>query len=265
MAAKNPCFSNSVLVKNLCQGSWFSNTSKVLPVQLVSLVSTDHRTPSSGANVGLAAGLLVVWTDYSHCSCHFPLVIAQHGSLNLNYVPRTAVFMLEVCAWQILHLIIFRGFWGGFVCVCVCVCLCCFWDFQSFGFRLSENWPDPDSFRPERFLRDYDPYSFLPFSAGPFMCIGNSFALTEMKVVLARLLASFRFQLLPGYTYRRIRQLTMQPSPPLSLLVSSSSPASSAWCPYKFHTHSGFQGCEPVRLVSRHRFDLLLKKEWLLG
>ena len=25
------------------------------------------------------------------------------------------------------------------------------------------------------------------------------------------------------------------------------------------------QGCEPVRLVSRHRFDPLLKKEWLLG
>ena len=34
---------------------------------------------------------------------------------------------------------------------------------------------------------------------------------------------------------------------------------------YKFHTHSGFQGCEPVRLVSGHHFDPLLKKEWLLG
>ena len=123
-----------------------------------------------------------------------------------------------------ISVIIFRIL-GEDVCVheCVCMCGCHLKKNQSFAFRLSENWPDPDSFQPERFLQDYDPYSFLPFSAGPFMCIGHSFALTEMKVVLARLLASFRFQLLPGYTYRRIRQLTMQPSPPLSLLVSSSS------------------------------------------
>ena len=77
----------------------------------------------------------MVWTDYSHCSCHFQLVIAQHGGLNLNYVPRTAVFMLEVCAWQILHLIIFRGFWGGFVCVCVSVCVL-FLRFSVFWFQV---------------------------------------------------------------------------------------------------------------------------------
>ncbi|KAK7094396.1 uncharacterized protein [Littorina saxatilis] len=87
--------------------------------------------------------------------------------------------------------------------------------------RLPENWEDPESFKPERFLQDYDPYSYLPFSAGPFMCIGHAFAMTEMKTVLARLLANFRFKLPPGYKYRRIRQLTLQPSPPLSLIVSA--------------------------------------------
>ncbi|KAL8609195.1 hypothetical protein ACOMHN_058815 [Nucella lapillus] len=86
--------------------------------------------------------------------------------------------------------------------------------------RLPENWSDPESFKPERFLKEYDPYAFLPFSTGPYMCIGHSFAMTEMKVILARLLVNFRFRLPTGYTYRRIRQLTLQPSPPLSLVMS---------------------------------------------
>ncbi|KAK7474093.1 hypothetical protein BaRGS_00034699 [Batillaria attramentaria] len=86
--------------------------------------------------------------------------------------------------------------------------------------RLPENWDDPDTFKPERFLKEYDPYAFLPFSAGPFMCIGHGFAMTEMKVVLARLLRSFDLAMVPSYKYRRVRQLTMKPHPPLQLRVS---------------------------------------------
>nr|KAG5689872.1 hypothetical protein BaRGS_002383 [Batillaria attramentaria] len=67
--------------------------------------------------------------------------------------------------------------------------------------RLPENWDDPDTFKPERFLKEYDPYAFLPFSAGPFMCIGHGFAMTEMKVVLARLLRSFDLAMVPSYKF----------------------------------------------------------------
>lgn len=86
--------------------------------------------------------------------------------------------------------------------------------------RLPQNWEDPDTFKPERFLEEYDPYAFLPFSAGPYMCIGHGFSMMEMKVVLARLLCSFQMVMVPSYKYRRVRQVTLQPHPPLKLMVS---------------------------------------------
>lgn len=57
---------------------------------------------------------------------------------------------------------------------------------------------DPQEFRPERFLStDYsgDGFAYIPFSAGPRNCIGQRFALLEMKIVIARLLTSFNLEL----------------------------------------------------------------------
>jgi len=87
--------------------------------------------------------------------------------------------------------------------------------------RLESNWSDPDSFKPERFLEDYDQYKFIPFSRGPYMCIGVAFSLLESKVALALILRHFRFSLPDGYKYRRTRQLTMQPSPALQLVIEA--------------------------------------------
>jgi cytochrome P450 len=56
-------------------------------------------------------------------------------------------------------------------------------------------WDRPDSFDPERFhaSRSYDRAAFLPFGAGPRLCIAASFALTEMTVILSALVQRFRF------------------------------------------------------------------------
>lgn len=56
-------------------------------------------------------------------------------------------------------------------------------------------WRDPDDFNPDRFLAANSPpdrYTYLPFGAGPRICVGAQFALTEAVLVLARLLARFR-------------------------------------------------------------------------
>jgi unspecific monooxygenase len=54
-------------------------------------------------------------------------------------------------------------------------------------------WEDPDAFRPERFLdKKVDPYAWIPFGGGARRCIGMSFALLEMRVVLATMLSELR-------------------------------------------------------------------------
>ncbi len=57
-------------------------------------------------------------------------------------------------------------------------------------------YPNPTEFRPERFLeRKYSAYEFWPFGAGSRQCLGQVFALFEMKLILATLLLKHQFQL----------------------------------------------------------------------
>jgi cytochrome P450 len=54
----------------------------------------------------------------------------------------------------------------------------------------------PKEFQPERFLeRQYSPYEFLPFGGGARGCIGATFALFEMKLVLATILSRYQLAL----------------------------------------------------------------------
>ncbi|NWR68129.1 CP3A9 protein, partial [Bucorvus abyssinicus] len=61
-----------------------------------------------------------------------------------------------------------------------------------------EYWPNPEEFRPERFSKEnketIDPYTYLPFGAGPRNCLGMRFALLSLKVAIAILLQHFTFQ-----------------------------------------------------------------------
>jgi cytochrome P450 len=57
------------------------------------------------------------------------------------------------------------------------------------------NHPDPDVFKPERFLEPTPEYSFLPFGGGAHRCLGAALAQLEMKVVIGGILN--RFELRP--------------------------------------------------------------------
>jgi cytochrome P450 len=77
-----------------------------------------------------------------------------------------------------------------------------------------ETYPEPDLFRPERFLeRSFSPFQYMPFGGGHRRCIGAAFASYEMAMVLGVLLRRYEFQLLdlrPVVPKRR--SVTMGPS-----------------------------------------------------
>ncbi|CAI5955388.1 unnamed protein product [Closterium sp. NIES-64] len=77
--------------------------------------------------------------------------------------------------------------------------------------------PQALRFNPDRFAKGTDeacshPQAFLPFGSGPRICIGNNFALTEAKVVLAHILRQFSWRLSPAYKHSPISAVTLRAS-----------------------------------------------------
>lgn len=76
-------------------------------------------------------------------------------------------------------------------------------------------WDDPDKFDPDRFLPDREAKmlrtQFMPFGAGPRVCIGASFALVEATAVLATLLQSARFDWDGKHLPEPISRVTLHP------------------------------------------------------
>jgi len=77
-----------------------------------------------------------------------------------------------------------------------------------------EIYPDPYAFRPERFLEEQPgTYTWIPFGGGRRRCLGASFALVEMKIVLQAVLS--RCEVRPGIDgveVSRRRAITVSPN-----------------------------------------------------
>src|SRR5262249_43322088 len=72
---------------------------------------------------------------------------------------------------------------------------------QVITHHMSELFPDPEVFRPERWRTiSPSPYAYFPFAAGPRMCIGAGLATLILKLTLTVILQHFRFTLVPGAT-----------------------------------------------------------------
>jgi cytochrome P450 len=76
-------------------------------------------------------------------------------------------------------------------------------------------WPSPDLFDPGRFMpgrrEAIQRYAYLPFGAGPRICIGAGFAMQEAVIVLATLLREVELDLLPGYEVKPQQRVTLRP------------------------------------------------------
>lgn len=89
-------------------------------------------------------------------------------------------------------------------------------------------WPDPETFDPGRFLPGGSAATagtagrsaYLPFGAGPRLCIGRDFALLEATVLLARLALRWRLAPVPGTVVTAHPRVTVRPRGGLPLLVS---------------------------------------------
>ena len=79
--------------------------------------------------------------------------------------------------------------------------------------RHKKLWSDPDRFDPARFAPGHqtDRFAFLPFGDGPRICIGANFAIQEAVIILATLLARFRFAPIPGKVPNPVMILTLRP------------------------------------------------------
>ena len=74
--------------------------------------------------------------------------------------------------------------------------------------------PDPQAFRPERFLDGApEPYTWVPFGGGVRRCLGAAFATLEMKVVISTILCRTRLRAPRAKSEKaRFRGVTMLPS-----------------------------------------------------
>jgi cytochrome P450 family 110 len=81
-------------------------------------------------------------------------------------------------------------------------------------------YPNPDEFRPERFLeRQFSPFEYLPFGGGSRRCIGMAFAQFEMKVVLSRILSQVELGLADTRSVRPVRRGLTSGASPVQLVV----------------------------------------------
>lgn len=75
--------------------------------------------------------------------------------------------------------------------------------------------PQPERFEPERFRPEQEKklprHAFLPFGAGPHVCIGNAFAMMEAHLLLTVLSQQLTLELVPGQEVRCVPVASLEP------------------------------------------------------
>jgi cytochrome P450 len=76
-------------------------------------------------------------------------------------------------------------------------------------------WEAPDHFDPSRFMPEararVSRFAYIPFGAGPRVCIGGAFAMQQMTITLATIARWFRLDLVPGHDVLPVHRITLRP------------------------------------------------------
>jgi cytochrome P450 len=90
--------------------------------------------------------------------------------------------------------------------------------------RHARRWDDPDVFDPGRFSPEREAqiprYQYMPFGAGPRICIGMTFAMLEATTMVATMLQHARFETVEGHVPLPMARVTLQPKGGMPLKVS---------------------------------------------
>ena len=97
------------------------------------------------------------------------------------------------------------------------------WCFLNVMHRSRRLWDRPEAFDPDRFSpersKDRHRFAFMPFGAGPRICIGAQFATMEMISFLSTFVRRFTFDSSPGLAPLPRMRLTLRPDRPMRLMV----------------------------------------------
>jgi cytochrome P450 len=87
--------------------------------------------------------------------------------------------------------------------------------------RHPDFWEEPDKFDPDRFNPERSARrpkgAYFPFLAGPHQCIGNEFAMFEMRLIVAMTLRQFDLELMPDQNIQPKASLTLRPNHPVRI------------------------------------------------
>ncbi len=111
--------------------------------------------------------------------------------------------------------------------------------------RNEQYWPDPERFDPDRFLPERESerpkHAYIPFGAGPHVCIGLSVAMIELQIATAMLLQRFHIETLGSLPSPNPRiTLALKGGLPVRLRPRSVSAASRGGAPIVLLSESGY-------------------------
>lgn len=84
-------------------------------------------------------------------------------------------------------------------------------------------WENPERFDPERFAPERTAarhrFAYIPFGAGPRICIGAAFAMAEAVLILATVAQRYRLRLVPGFPVEPQGLITLRPRHGMRMMV----------------------------------------------